>query len=338
MDATSHGEFRQILIAPTESTYFGDGFSIQISGRLGDVEFIYDPNLVVDNREVLATLHDLHVNARLMKTANYRDKLKGEIVVPISTENEEDLRVLRVFSRRDLQIFLGRKTSYLEKIAMVLGSLRLPVETVNRVIYLLNDQFYKHADVVSRANSNATAVSFNIGLGAGLPEWFLGQLRKVPLLAKVPAKAGFFIGFSVGIALVNTTVNGRMKVRLEPFADFRRSEKLYGALLSVSTSISVSAELLVPREGSIDGSHSRFISFGGTALTSSPNSLGISRTVVGISFPPFGGRFTVIQGKNHSFRVDGTGLASLKQYVSEYFQKEIPVARRWTCNALLNQI
>jgi len=329
------GEIRQILVAPTESSFFGDGASVQIGGRPGDVEFIYDPTLLSGSRDALSTLHDLRVSARLMRTATYRDRLKDEIVVPISTENEEDLRPLKLFSRRDLQIFLGRKTSYLEKVATVLSSLRLPIEAVNRVITLLNDQFYKHADVVRHANSNATAVSLNIGVGAGLPEWLLGQLRKVPLLARVPEKVGFFIGFSVGIAIVHTVGDGRVSLRIEPFADFRRSEKIYGALLSASASISVSTELLIPRGGPGDGSHSRFISFSGTALTSSSNSLGISRTVLGISLPPFGGRFTVIQGKNHSFRVDGTGLANLKQYVGDYFQNEMPTVRRWACKTLL---
>ncbi len=333
---SSGGELRQLLVAPTESSYFSDGSAVQIGGRLGDVEFIYDPSLLIDQREALATLHDLRMNSRLMRSAAYRDKLKEEVVVPLSTANNEDLRPLKSFSRQDLQLFLGRKTSYLEKVATVLSSLRLPAEAVNRVVTLLNDQFYKHAEVVSRANTNATAISFNIGIGAGLPDWFLKQLRKVPLLARVPEKAGFFIGFSVGLAIVHSMEDGRPRLRLEPFADFRRSEKIYGALLSVNTSISVSTEILIPRGGVSDGAHSRFISFSGTALTSSPSSLGISRTVVGISFPPFGGRFTVIQGKNHSFRVDGTGLASLKQYVSEYFQNEMPVVRRLSCRALFS--
>jgi hypothetical protein len=322
---------------PTDQKHSESPSADQSDETIEQLDFVYSPppasQSASQNDEVAnLTLQDLIDASHLMQAESYQARLRENLVVPVSSARPDIFAEFQKLSENEQKIFLSKKTRYLERIAKVLTVLRIPVKVGNTILQNLNDRLFERAVLVSRLNTQSVAMNVGFNIGISVPRWVLKQLRKMPMLSRLPEKAGFYMAFSVGVALVQTTVDGVQKVRIEPFTEFTRAEKIFGPLLTVGTGVSLSASFSAPNGAEVI--RKKMIRFRGTAFESGETTVAQSHRLIGISFPPMGNSYAAIEGEMIKVRANARGFALLRDQLVNHLFPSLAQARPLSCRAL----
>jgi hypothetical protein len=320
---------RAALVSPIpENTLSATG-----ANENDELEFIYDAS---DTTNVAVSEISFERLKRQSEIMRGEGETEHGFVIPDSTAIGADLEPLRHLSSSELSAFVARKNAFLEKIASVLTIVKVPSGSINRVLSLLNEQFFKRADQIMKANSHAGSVGIGVGGGLGLPDWLVKQLRKSVLFKGLPEHAGFFFGFSLGIAIVHTNENGQSRLRFEPFVQFRHATKIVGPFAYVGGSLFAGASL--EKTSALSSHIGNFFNISNIGFSYTDHGTGIGTSLLGASFPPFGSRFAVISGKTIEYRANREGFAKFGAYLNEFFGiKAFPTAPGSQCGALFTR-
>jgi hypothetical protein len=235
-------------------------------------------------------------------------------VIPMSSEDKEALTKLNDLSAAEIKNFLSRKTKYIEKIAKTLALFSMQPQAINKVITLLNNQLFKNAKLVARANATAATIGIGISGGIGFSDWLATQLRKAPMLKNLPKSSGFYFQLSVGLCVMQTQKFGKTKLAFQPVFEFRRAEKILAAFVGIGVGGGFSLSIEAPNPDDVQTA--RFFKFSSYNVTSSDTTLSIGLgTGIGLGLT----KFAVMEGKATAFRADREGLKLLMNYLGNSF-------------------
>ncbi len=187
----------------------------------GDFQIVFDPQLIESAQPIDLSIESLKIESQRMTAASYRERQSSEVIIPASTEDAAVLESLSDLSREDLSRFLSRKDVILRKVAESLLKVRLSAKKVNLVVTKLNAKLFENARHVSRANASLVIeLAPQATAGISLGKHLIGFIKKLsPTLNSVPTDLGFHLTLSSGASFISTFVDGKRKIRIEPFAE-----------------------------------------------------------------------------------------------------------------------
>ena len=216
--------FDAVRIAPYES----DDLKL---GASDELTFKYDPSALQDAVKIDIEYSKLQNLSREMSSEVYQRQLQEKVIIPIASASAEKLELAEKLSPEELKSFLSKKTKFLESVAKTFTFIKFQPKAVNKIIFLLNDHFFKNAGVIANANTRVLNLQIGIGGGLGLADWMMSQLKKSPYFRDLPNTTGFYFMLGTGISFGKTVENGKTRFFIEPIIEFRRSTKIFSPFL-----------------------------------------------------------------------------------------------------------
>lgn len=281
------------------------------------VSITYDPSEVADAPAVESRLEELKKLSQQMSTEEYKKDLENKVVVPLSVESSEDLLALEKLQPTEVQTFLARKTSFLEKRAKFFKMLHLKVPVINKIVHAINKQFFKNAGVIANANSRVLSLQLGASGGVGFSDWIMAQLRKSPYFANLPERTGFYFLISTGVSIVRTEVDGKNRISIEPVIEFRRSTKIlmpfvYGSAGAYGT------WTLENRHETPTMQTANFYKVSSLSVVSGLQQYGFSASAAMV-FPPGGGLVAGMEGVVYRIRITRKVIPDLMNLIKSSF-------------------
>lgn len=243
--ANEDAEFRAVLV--TNPAQMDDTAPAVISDT---IEIVYDPETLKDSQPSNLTFKDLQSLNQTMQSADYQQRLEREIIIPESTEDQSALQVSQDLSPEELQTFLGKKKTWLTRLAKTYQWFHFKPAKINNRLALLNRVFFSNAPAVAGSNTTSTAITLGAAGGIGLNDWLLKPIRKIPGLEKLPERAGFYFCLSTGFSFVRYSQNGVVKYRIEPIIEFRYAKKILLPFAFVAGGLMISPTMENRKEAS----------------------------------------------------------------------------------------
>jgi hypothetical protein len=241
-------------------------------------------------------------------------RMTEQLVIPNAPTEEAEFEKIRDLNIEQLNHFLAKKTWLLSKIGKGLRAIKIPARKVNRILLMLNSQFYGSARVLGSANVHGGMLTVNIPIGLAPPSKVAEALRQTRLGHLLPQRVGFFYLFGFGLGIHRVEENGRARLRLELFLDFHRlkSVKTFVAIAAAHAGLSMVYELRGPAE-KLRGQilHVDEIAAGTFRRSETHFSVTISE---GLAFPPFIQGLSIFQAEGRRYRIFSlplTGFESL---------------------------
>lgn len=278
--------------------------------ELGKEDLVSYQLLQSDSLKLKQELHASEEAAKAAEAAGNSAPRMTEVRIPIGSEDEQLLKNALDLSPTSLDTFVRKKTVFIEKTAKGLQALKLSKKMINKTLRLMNSAFYRNAAVFAEANTKVTNVQLGVALGAGLPDWLMRAIRKSPYLKDVPERLGFYFMLSSGFSVVNTTVNGKRKLSIEPVIDVRRATRIFGpfAFGAAGFTGSYTWENRENEKSAIQ--KIGFLRFSSLNVLSSSNHFGFSASAA-FAFPPGGGAVAGMEGDIYRFRLTPSNFSQM---------------------------
>ncbi|WP_413289692.1 hypothetical protein [Bdellovibrio sp. HCB337] len=283
------------------------------------VTFTYDPSALADAPPVQTTLEELQKISQEMQGDAYKAKLKSEVVIPVSTDSPENLAALTVLKPEEVNTFISKKNHFLAKIAKILTTLRLKATSVNKMVHLMNEQFFKNAGVIANANARVLSIQIGVAGGVGLADWLMVRLKKSPYLRNLPDTAGFYFLFSTGFSIVKTTHNGKTRLSIEPIVEFRRATRIFSPFLFGAAGLTASYNW-ENRAESTSIQKATFYRISSLNAVSGVQQFGFSGAAA-VAFPPGGGAAAGMEGEIYRVRITREMLPKLVDMMKGFLGK-----------------
>lgn len=247
---------------------------------------------------------------QLLKSLRDEMKLSTDnsiVKIPQAPVTNEQMQNIELLNESELQLFLGKKQKFLERVSKVMGFFHLKPKMVNKVLNEINNQFYNSSRVIATSNSIGGTLMFSLSGGLALPKKIVEKLENRSLGKFIPKSGGFayLLGIGVGVAR-HIQKNGHPNWILDVFIDVERlkSSVTGFALASLAGTFGIAYEL---REGSLK-SESIDTTYAGVAgiFKQSENQFGWA-TTGGVSFPPIIDDifvFTTVTTRHYLLRVN----------------------------------
>lgn len=293
----------------------------------------YNPAELNENIEDL-TREDILSNAIFMKSEEYPTALTQNVIIPLATSQDELMSNINNFNDEELKVFISKKNQFLKKISKTFIFFRLKPASVNKIVSLINDQFYANAQAVANANAKVFTLQWKIAGGFGLSDWILSKLKTNSYLKHLPNTSGFYFVLSTGISVVVTKKDGKSKISLEPVVEFHRMIKVFSPFIIASTGLmgSYTAEKRSPNDPALQVA--QFYSMpAGVNIISNLNQFGMFGSAA-LSVLPGGGAAAAFEGKMYRLRIKLSSAAELIASTKEFLFKPVRVRSKRLCSMI----
>ncbi|MGZ6448329.1 MAG: hypothetical protein ACXWRA_09870 [Pseudobdellovibrionaceae bacterium] len=284
-----------------------------------DVTFTYDPNDLGDAPLMNVSFARLQELSQEMQSESYKESLETKVVVPLSTAEQEELDGLKVLKPEEIPLFLSKKNRFLEKVAKFFTVLHLKPASINKMLSLMNKQFYKNAGVIASANSRVLSIQLGVAGGVGLADWLMARLKKSPYLKDLPDSTGFYFMLSTGISIVRTVKNGKTRLSLEPIVEFRRATRIFSPFIFGAAGLTGSNTWENRRE-STSLQKVNFFRISSLNGLSGVQQFGFAASAA-LAFPPGGGAVAGMEGEVYRLRLTHEILLQMMQMMRNFIFK-----------------
>lgn len=281
-----------------------------------DVIFTYDPKALSEAPAIDVSIEDLRELSRQMQTDAYQKELQEKVVIPVSIEDDAAVKALEKLKPEDVKVFVSKKNLFLKKTGDFFKVLRMKTSAINKMIGLMNQQFFKNAGVIANANAQVISVQLGMSAGIGLSDWLMTQLRKSPYLADLPERTGFYFMLSTGLSIVRTNKDGKNKISIEPVLDFRRSKRIFTPFIYASGGLITSVTLENRTQPPILQKAS-FYKISSLTMISGVQQAGVSTSFV-VAVPPMGGLVSGIEGEIYRLRLTPQAFTQVVDVVKSF--------------------
>ncbi|WP_413291240.1 hypothetical protein [Bdellovibrio sp. HCB337] len=312
----TQSEFQALRIDGIEDTVLD-----HVTGSQEEVRFTYDPQALADAPPVETSIEKLQALSQEMRSENYQTNLAEKVVIPVSTEDAENLEALKSLKPEEVNTFIAKKSYFLQKVAGLFQTLRVKASAVNKMLNLMNKQFFKNAGVIAKANARVISIQLGVSAGVGFSDWLMTQLRKSPYLADLPSHTGFYFMLSTGISIVRTQKDGKTKISIEPIVDFRRSTRIFTPFVSGSAGL-ITTYTLENRAEVTTLQKANFYKISSLTTISGLQQAGVSGSFV-VAVPPMGGIASGIEGEIYRLRLTPKALSQMVESVRGFISKTI---------------
>ncbi|HEY1078926.1 MAG TPA: hypothetical protein VGE46_02480 [Bdellovibrio sp.] len=293
-DEVPPGDFDAVRIAPIESTD-------PMPQSLDELSFKYDPSQLSDAPKIDIDFSTLQKLSQEMNSQDYQNQLAEKVVIPLASASAEKTAMTSGLTSEELVSFVSKKTKFLQSVAKTFAFIKLKPKAINKIVFLLNDNFFKNAGVIANANTRVLNIQLGVAGGLGFSDWLMAQIKKSPFFKDLPNTAGFYFMAGAGLSFGKTVKDGKTKFFIEPIIEFRHHTRIFSPFLFAAGGLSgsytwenrSSAEALqtatfykVSSVSTINGGQN----FGFTAAAA-------------MVFPPGGGALAGIEGKVYRLRI-----------------------------------
>lgn len=276
-----------------------DGQALEFSYNPKDYEGNFD---TTGNKEQL--LESLRAEMKLEQDSSV-------VKIPVAPSTNEQMQKIETMSEAELQMFLGKKTKFLERMSKVLSFFHLKAKMINKVLNEVNNKFYNSARLIANSNAVGATVMISVSGGIALPRKIVERLEGRSVGKYIPKSGGFayLLGFGAGFGR-HIQPSGRSHWVFDVFVDVERLKKTITGIVEVSTAgtYGVVYEL---REGSFK-SQKTDTTYGGVAgvFRQGEAQFGWAAST-GLSFPPGIGAILVFDNettRHYLLRLDFTKI------------------------------
>jgi hypothetical protein len=303
-------EFDAVRISPVEATSdanLEEGLTVT-----------YDPAELKDAPKVEMGMDALEALAAEMATDEYKKTLEEKIVIPVSTASKEDLAYAKRLSPDELTDFLSKKTKFLNGVVKTLSFIHLKAKSINKMVFMMNDRFFKKSGVIAHANSRVYTLQLAVGGGVGFSDWIMGQLKRSPYFKDLPERSGFYFMAGTGFSVGRTFKDGKSSFFIEPIVEFRRATKIFSPFVFGAAGL-IGGATWEHRATNEAVQSADFYKVSSLTIIDGVDSFGFSGAAA-FAFPPGGGAVAGMEGKVTRVRLTPALISSAWSRLMQFAQ------------------
>jgi hypothetical protein len=274
--------------------------------------FSIDPKNEPVELVTIITHEDMRQESERMR-ANHNPIDADVIVIPLSIADEKLLANIDELNQEQLNVFLAKKTRYLNRAAKVLR-LIMSKKNLNQVLAGINEGYFENAGNVAASNAFVVSIQLAgaVGLGAGAPKWLINNFPNSRITKKLSGGQGFYSFFGAGLALVKKTENGRNYYSVETYYESRKADEIFSffGFVALGLGFSMTDELHNSSRPSIETARFLKISIPNIFFGNYMKGLSIPAA---IAFPPGGGAIAGMKGELKRYRNNPEGRTAFKK-------------------------